>query len=174
MTHIVAGGVAGGLAAAVTTPLDVAKVCDISLMVIVGVGLGAFADKHSRSERYRKNERASERAIQAQLEAQVRRQRSLLSNAWQGRNRHSDKSGKDGWRVCFRESDVRGDDCGNARERRIIARLAPDSVRALPKGRGHSKEGGAGIREDRVCGPHSWRIRAGLCQRRAESVSSQP
>ena len=27
MTHIVAGGVAGGLAAAVTTPLDVAKVC---------------------------------------------------------------------------------------------------------------------------------------------------
>lgn len=27
MTHITAGGVAGGLAAAVTTPLDVAKVC---------------------------------------------------------------------------------------------------------------------------------------------------
>lgn len=33
MTHIVAGGIAGGLAAAVTTPLDVAKVSLAILLI---------------------------------------------------------------------------------------------------------------------------------------------
>lgn len=38
MTHIVAGGIAGGVAAAVTTPLDVAKVRSAIRRIIAGHG----------------------------------------------------------------------------------------------------------------------------------------